>query len=237
MKKTITTKLYLFTLIATVIIFVAALFISNYVTRQKTNEIKADEDKITVDMLSLEDQADLITSASSCSMATTTTSELDGEFQNLESRLTYMQGQLGETDPDVFRLKRYYSLLEVKDYLLQEQMNKQCNGTTVSILYFYSSKNCAECTTEQYMLQAIEDQYPNVRVYSFDYALDLPEVETLITLKNIPKSPPVTDINGTIFTSFQSFADMKAAVDAAIASSTAPFTATSTATTTAKTLK
>src|SRR4051812_19765304 len=96
-KKKISVTLYILTLALTVAIFVVALFVSNYITQKKTEDLKATEDKITVDLLSLEGQFDLL-SDSSCT-ATSTLEILDEDLENLNSRLIFMESQLGKDNP------------------------------------------------------------------------------------------------------------------------------------------
>ncbi len=197
----IQTKTYFFTLFATLALFVVAFAISTYITQKKTEELKSDEDKISINILSLETQYDLLKD-SSCKTFNRDT--LRSELDTLSSKLQFMEGQVGDDNPDVFRLKRYYSLLEIKDYLLTKKMSEQCHFDTIFILYFYANKDCPDCQTQEFYLRAIRDEYPQTETYSFDYALDLPAVKTLITLHSIPPKPPVIDINGKAYASFDS---------------------------------
>src|SRR4051812_7028949 len=109
------TKTYIFTLIATLAIFLTGIIFSSYFTRQKTEELKTAEDKIAINILSLETQYDLL-KESSC--GTFSRESLRQELETLASKLQFLEDQVGVDNPEVFRLKRYYSLLEIKDYLL-----------------------------------------------------------------------------------------------------------------------
>lgn len=204
------TKTYFFTLIVTLALFVSAFAMSAYITKKKTDELKADEDKISINILSLETQYDLLKD-SSC--ATFDKSPLRGELDSLSSKLQFMESQVGNDNPEVFRLKRYYSLLEIKDYLLTKKMSEQCKLDTVFILYFYANDNCSQCQTQEFILRAVKDQYPQVEVYNFDYNLDLTAVKTLISLHNIPPKPPVIDINGKVFSGFSTYDDFQTALN------------------------
>jgi hypothetical protein len=200
------TKTYLFTLTVTIVLFSAAFAISAYLTNKKTDQLKSDEDKISIDILSLQTQYDLL-KESSC--ASFNRDSLRQDLETLASKLQFMENQVGDSNQDVFRLKRYYSLLEIKDYLLSKKMSDQCKSGRIFILYFYSNKNCADCQTQEYYLRAIRDEYPQAEVYSFDYNLDLPAVKTLISIHNIPPRPPVIDINGTAYASFDSLQSIR----------------------------
>lgn len=217
-------KTYILALIITIVIFTIAFGISTYLTRQKTEQLKAEEDKIAINILSLETQYDLLTE-SSCK--TFDRQSLRQELDSLQSKLQFMEDQVGESNPEVFRLKRYYSLLEIKDYLLMKKMSDQCKFNTIFVLYFYSNNNCGQCQTQEYLLRAVRDEYPQVEIYSFDYDVDLPAVQTLIALHNIPLQPPVIDINSKPYAQFDSLDSLNAVLAQYIHSTTTPQTATS----------
>jgi len=204
------TKTYLATLIATVGIFIGGVYIGNYVNERRTEELKTAVDKIAVDILSYETQFELVKEAS---CATFDRAPLREDLDTLASRLNFMENQVGKDNPEVFRLRRYYSLLEIKDYLLAKKMNEECDKPTAFILYFYSNEEtCTECRRQQYILDAIESKYEPVEIYTFDYDVDLPVVQTLVNLHNIPKTPPIIDINGKIYAPFESLEAMDAIV-------------------------
>jgi len=215
--KKISTKTYISTFIVTMIIFIVASVFSTYFTNKKTEELKADEDRIAINILSLETQYDLLKD-SSC--ATFDGSSLREQLDSLASKLHFMEGQVGVDNTEVFRLKRYYSLLEIKDYLLTKRMSEQCGFKTVLVLYFYSNENCNECRNQDYFLSAIQNKYPQVEVYDFDYNVDLMAVKTLITLHSIPKEPPVIDINGTIYGPFKNLDSIDTLINTLTASTT-----------------
>ncbi len=224
--KKVSITLYIVALIITLAIFTFAFAISNYLNNKRTQELKSTVDKISIDILSLETQFD-IAKESSCQQFDK--NAVRNELNSLSSKLTFMESQVGTNNPDVFRLKRYYSLLEIRDYLLTKKMSEQCKFHTVFILYFYTQNpSCTECRTQEYILQAVRDTYPEAEIYTFDYDVDLPAVKTLITLHNIPETPPIIDINGKVYAPFQSFADIQAIIDPYISTSTSKTAATST---------
>ena len=104
-------------------------------------------------------------------------------------------------------------MLEIKDYLLMQQIYNKCGATPTSILYFYSNKgNCTDCTDQGYVLTALRQEYPELRIYAFDYNLDLDAVKTLITLYHIPSVLPALVMNGKVYDGFQSIAQIQAAL-------------------------
>lgn len=204
--KPIKTHIYIVALIITLCIFVVAFFISSFLNYRKAQELRAIEERIAIEILSFETQFDII-EESSC--ASFNKESVRSQLQSLSSKLTYLEGELGSNDPEVYRLKRFYSLLQIRDYLLTKRMSDQCNLDKVFLLYFYSLNNCSECTRQQYIVDALKNKYPEIEVYTFDYDIDVPAVETLITLHNIPTNPPIIDINGKVYAPFENLDDIE----------------------------
>ncbi len=233
--KKINLKLYITALIFTVLIFSTAFFISGYINTKKTEELKASEDKIAVDILSFETEFDL---AKKSSCADFDDSSVRSGLDSLASKLNFMEGQLGSDNPEVFRLKRYYSLLQIRDYLLTNRMNEQCNFHTIFVIDFYSKlDNCQDCQTQEYILQAIHDEYPNIEIYSFDYNADSSAIKTLTTIHDLPKTPPFLSINGKYYAPFSSLSDMEGILAPLLKLQASTTEATSSQKTTTSTLK
>ncbi len=210
MKKHSSFKLYLFAFIITGIIFGASIYFSDYINKKRTQELQAIEEKISLDILAFETQFDLLKEASCDAFGKFTLRE---ELDSLNSKLIFLEQQLGVDNPEVFKLKRYYSILEIKDYILNKRMDEQCKTKSIFILYFYSYKDCSECTIQEYILRAIKDKYPEIDIYTFDYNLDLPVISTLLTLHNVPEKPPIIDINGKLYAPFDSLTDIEAVLE------------------------
>ena len=209
----------------TVLILGTIVYAVNYLNQARLQELGAIEDQISIDTLSLDTQFSLLESAP-CEAATSTT-DLTGTLNDLGDRLSYTEAQLGSDNEQVQRLKKQYSLLEIRDYLVTKQLAEACNTKPVTVLYFYSNAgDCTSCDKAGYALSYLRDTYPNLRVYSFDYHLDLGALQTLESLLNIPQEFPAFVINGKQHTGFTSLAELeKEFPEGALASST---TATST---------
>ena len=223
-------KKYLLVLFITCAVFLTGFLASNYLNNQKIDSIKDTEDQISLDILSSEAQYQLL-EQSSCDIVTG--SILSDELNTLADKLSYAESQEGFNSADVKSLKENYSLLEIKDYLLMQQIYEKCGATPTSILYFYSNKgDCPDCTNQGYVLTALRQEYPELRVYTFDYNLGLDAVNTLITLYHIPSVLPALVMNGKVYDGFQSIDQIKAALPslALDASSTASSSASDDAT-------
>ncbi len=191
---------YIITFIITSLLFVTAFYLSNYFANKKTADIKATEDQIAIDLLSSETQFDIL-KQSSCNQLDD--SILADELDTLGSRLSSMETQIGTDNAEVIQLKKYYSILQIKDYLLMSAYGKECKLKPVSIVYFYAN-DCQECQKQGYVLTYLRDTYPGLRTYTFDYNLDLSAVKTLISLNKIPTTLPALIINGKTYNGFMS---------------------------------
>jgi hypothetical protein len=214
---------YIITFIITALLFITAFYLSNYFNNKKTADIKATADKISIDLLSSETQFDIL-KQSSCN-------QLDGsiladELDALGDKLNYMESQVGSTNSEVIQLKKYYSILQIKDYLLMSNYGKECHTKSVSIVYFYTN-DCQDCKNQGYVLTYLRDTYPGLRTYSFDYNLNLSALETLISLYKVPNKMPAFLINNKLYNGFMSTEDIEKIIKPLL-----PPTATTTATTT-----
>jgi hypothetical protein len=191
-------KKYLWTLLITVAIFITAFTLSNYFNDKKINNLKDIADKISTDIMSSETQYDLL-AESSCKDITSNV--LSQELNTLAQKLTYSEQNLNNNSPDLLRLKTYYTLLQIKDYLLMKKISVKCGTKPVFILYFYS-KDCTECEQQGYVLTYLREQYPDLRIYSFDYNLDNPALHTLISLYKVKNTLPALVINDKVTNGF-----------------------------------
>lgn len=196
--RTIDLKKYIGVFSITALIFFTALYISDYFNDQRIAEIRSIEDRMSVDILSIETQFDLLEDLA-CKDITEKT-VLSKELNSLTSRLNYTERQLGSDNDEVVRLKRQYSLLQIKDYLLMKKITTKCDLDPVFILYFYSNEgDCSDCTRAGHILSYLREKYPTLRIYAFDYNLDLSALKTLISINKIENTLPAMVIEGEVY--------------------------------------
>ncbi len=198
---------YIFVFIITATVFLSAVFLSSYLSGKKIKELNRIEDKISMDILASETQFSLL-SESTCDNVDN--SFLSQELNSLSTKLAFMEGSLGSDNAEVERLKKYYSLLEIKDYLLLKKVGEKCDSPPVFILYFYSNKgDCSDCQRTGYALTYLRSEYPQLRIYSFDYNLDLSTIKTLIAMYGIKNNLPAIVINGEVYYGFRGREEME----------------------------
>jgi len=194
----IPTRTYFIAFLITAALFSTALYASTYFNNQRIAEIASIEDRISIDILSLETQFDLLAELS-CSEISEN-SVLSNELGSLARRLSFTEGQLGADNLEVISLKRQYTLLQIKDFLLMKKVSEKCTLSPVFILYFYSNEgDCDDCTREGYVLTDLAETYPQLRIYSFDYNLDLSALKTLISINNIEQDLPALVLNDSVY--------------------------------------
>lgn len=193
MRAKIETKKYLYAFVITSLVFLGALIVSNKFSSQRIAEIKAIESSISMDILASETQFALLKD-SSCKAIDHSTA-FSEELSSLAQKLSNMEDNLGTNNSEVISLKKYYSLLQIKDYLLVKQVNEQCGVKPITIIYFYSNAgDCADCVREGYVLTSLRQEFPELRIYSFDYNLDLSAVKTMKSLYGVRSTLPALNI-------------------------------------------
>jgi hypothetical protein len=201
-------RTYLVALLITTAIFATALFVSNYLNDKRLEDIRATQDNISIDILSLETQFDLLAEHSCRDIAEN--SVLSRELRPLAERLSYMERERNVDDEELVRLKRFYSLLQIKDLLLMQRVSTKCGLNPVVILYFYSNEgNCEECENQGYVLTALAQEYQELRIYSFDYNLDLSALQTLVSINRISPELPALVVKDRVYYGFKNAEDIK----------------------------
>ncbi len=203
-------KKYLIVLLITVGLFVSASYLSNYFNNQKINQLKTIQDKIAIDILSSETQFSLL---SELSCKNISDSVFSSELGELGNKLEWSETNLGATD-EVSYLKKYYSLLQIKDYLLAKKISLRCGVKSAFILYFYTTAaNCSLCEEQSLILSTLRSIYPELRVYSFDYSTELSAVKSMLQIYKIKDTAlPALVIDDNVLTGFHGLEDLEARI-------------------------
>lgn len=205
-------KKYLAGFIITVILFLTSFLLSNFFNNKKIEEIRRIENTIAIDILSSETQFDLL---EELSCGNVNDSILSRELNDLAAKIEFSEDQGLGSEEERLSLRKYYSLLQIKDYLLMKKAEDKCDFKTTSIIYFYSTEDaCKDCAKQGYILTDIRQNYPNVRVYAFDYNLDISALDALKTIYKVSAGSnlPALVVNGKVYYGLQEFGDIQAIV-------------------------
>jgi len=188
----------------TCLVFILGLIIGNVVISSKQEALLSTEESLKLDLIDLELQ-EKITESNPCTKYVLYT--LGDRIDQSASKLIMLEGQLGKTDERVIALKKPYTLLIVRHFLLIKERIKNCDEDYVVVLFFYSNepKYIVDSEKEGYVLSYFSKKYgtENLRVYSIDADLDLGVVNTLKEVYNITEYPTVI-INDKKFSGFHS---------------------------------
>jgi len=176
------------------LIFIIGLLIGGHFNNEKLSKIETLENEMKLDLMSM-DLQDILLVENPCFSTSTV---LQKKLEDVVSKLGYMEEQLGKKDSNVLELKKYYSLLEIKHYLLMKNTKEKCNSTYNLILFFYSNDdNALESEKQGYVLDNLREKYglERMKTYSFDTNLNLDMITTLKSFYNVTTAPTVI-ING-----------------------------------------
>lgn len=183
--KKIEWKKYLLSFVITSLIFIFVFSLVSYLNGRKITSVQKIQQGITADLIGLETQFDLLKSAPCAAIER---GSLSDQVDTLGRKVSYMERVRGEDDEDVLSLKRYYTLLQVKDFLLAKEVSNQCDIDIQSVLFFYK-KDCLECLKQGAILTRLKTEYPWLRIYSFDIGLESSLLSTFGALYDIDTAP------------------------------------------------
>ncbi len=203
------TKRYFIVFIITAIVFALAFWMSSIFSNNKINQLQEIQEQIAIDILSTETRYALL-EQTSCVHSVTSLEEEQGlsrELNDLARRLKFMESQLGTEDEDVLFVKKYYSLLQVKDYLLMEEIKNRCGENLFTILYFHQG-DCDACQKQSLVLDELVREYPETRVYWFDKDVNTPAVQTMLSIFGIKQGPTMV-ISDRAYEGFYTFEEIQ----------------------------
>ncbi len=191
---------YIYAFIVSLLILILGVYLTSVITENKIEKVRSLETGIAINILSLETQFALLQEVSCEDLKNDILSE---ELQALARKLQHMESTLPADDEELIRLKKYYFLLEIKDYILKRKISQQCNKNLDFIFYFYSNgDDCKKCKEQGIILLKLLKEVPHLRVYNFDYNLSLSATETLKKLYSVRKPLPILVVNGKTFRGF-----------------------------------
>lgn len=216
---------YIWAFVITAAIFIGVTLISNYFDNRRINEIRSIQDNISMNILSSETQFDLLKETPCEDISN---SSLSQELDTLGAQVSYLESTRGSDDTQVIQLKQEYALLEIKDYILMQNMSQKCSGKPVFVLYFYSNNGgCPDCANAGAVLTELRQEFPQVRVYSFDYSSPVSAVQTLENIYNVKGELPALVIHNKPVYGLKSLSDIEGLMpELRVATSTATSTKT-----------
>ncbi|MCK5476768.1 MAG: thioredoxin family protein [Candidatus Aenigmarchaeota archaeon] len=187
-KRDISYSKFLIAFSLTLSIFLIGVIVGNYILSYKFNKYAEFEDDLKIDLLSSEIE-DRILKEAGCNA--TGHVQLTQSLYDLSQKLGYLENQLGWDNPKVWRMKKYYSLLELRHWLYINTLNKECDVNFTTVLYFYSNKgDCPRCESQEYVLNHLKKKYKNIFIYSFDTNMENAALNTIKQIYSVDNITP-----------------------------------------------
>jgi hypothetical protein len=199
---------YIIVFLITAAIFLMTFWVSSFFGNKKIEQLRDIQERITLDILSTETRYSLLSQTSCEHIKTSNEIEfgLSAELNNLARRLKFMESQLGAGNESVLFIKKHYTLLQIKDYILLEELNRRCGQELFTILYFHGGE-CRDCRRQSLVLDQLVLDFPGTRVYWLDRDVDTPAMKTLISLYGIDSAPTMV-IDGKTHKGFVDLEEM-----------------------------
>ena len=200
-EKKINHQKYFLVFLFTLLIFSSGFFLAEKVSKNNIEKLNSLQQNLRIDILSLETQFSILTQAPCSNLDEST---LTQELYDISQKLNSVGNNLGSKHPYYLQLKKYYSILEIKHWLLLQKASKECDLNLSFIIYFYTDKElCPKCEDQGYILTYFRKKYPFLRVYSFDYDLELSALKTLKSIYSLKEELPVIIIDDEVYYNFK----------------------------------
>lgn len=194
------TSKYLAAFAITTLIFVFGVLAGNMVSEKKLVSITDLQQDIQIKTAGTELQY-LLLAEHPCESVNSST--LTSQLFEIGSKLDFMEGQLGKKNKDVLSLKEYYSLLEIKHWLLTRKADQVCKQDNNWVLYFYSNLgDCGDCEQQGVVLSTLHKKFGNINIYSFDFNIDNPAIDAIKEIYKVTSVPTIV-INNKAYPGFK----------------------------------
>lgn len=176
-RRPINPQKYILAFIFSALIFALGFLLSAHINNRRLAEINVMRQMFQVQVLALETQLSHFKEMLCPDIGADI---LTHELHLIGERLQFMAENLGKNHPEVLTLQKYYSLLQIRHYQLSVQINQRCNLGLAHVLYFFSDpRNCPDCEQQGRILSFLRQEHSRLRVYSFNYHLDLPALAVI----------------------------------------------------------
>ncbi|MFH1823219.1 MAG: hypothetical protein ABH817_00675 [archaeon] len=198
----------------TVIVFIIGVFIGQLLTESKTNTLENIQTSLALELTELQLQAEVL-EQNPCE-SDEALKRLGGRLDSVAEQLETLENQLGKTDKRVIELKKPYTLLLVRHYLLYQKRVDYCLENPTLLLFFLSNEGTLRELSENqgFILKYLQGVYgyDKLKVYAIDTGLDLAIVTTLKELYKVTEVPTLV-INKKTYSGFKTQEQIESAIN------------------------
>lgn len=202
-RKPLQKKRYIFALVVSLFLFSFGFLLGYWTVDAKINFVIDSSSDLKLDSLDFDVQKDFL-DIYPCDFFST--KYLESNLAAMESDLKKIEASASPDNERLIYMKSYYSLLELKHWMFLSKFNEMCNQDYTFIFYFYSNNEyvCSDCVVQGYLLDKIREQYPNIKIYSFDASVEIPSVQMLREKYNITSLPSIV-VNDKLYEGYASY--------------------------------
>lgn len=204
-----TASRYIVTFSFATLLFIIGILIGSAITSSKVESMMNTREELRLEMLDLELQGAL---AEQEPCGNYVIYGLGEKLDDLGTRLTMLEDQLGKNDARVIELKKPYTLLMIQHYILIKKRVEKCNENYSIVLFFYSNKPeyVEESKKQGFVLNYLAKKYgyEKIKVYSLDVDLNIGVINTLKETYNFTTTP-TTVVNEKVYAGYHSSEDFE----------------------------
>ena len=212
--RSLNVRIYAIVLVFSAFLFLVGILVgtqlSSGVSReflQKADDLQANSRELELTLLLLSSaQGDV---AKLCPALLEQASSLDRRTNEFGISLDALEKSRGRFDANVQSLKRQYSIMQVRDYLLYKQIASQCSTPLKQIIFFYTNEGCRDCVEQGQILREFKRGNQEVLVYTLDVDIGTPVVSALISTYNLTHYPALV-VNGEVVQGKKTGAELQA---------------------------
>ena len=204
-KRKISKERYVIVAIITLLIFLLGISFGFILDNFRVKQIENEERARQLDYASLQFQYLFLTSlqelnenGSACSALKINLEKTIKEMSKTVEELEYYKKESSLNKDRYAQLQRQYFIDNLKYWLLAKKSRKLCNIDIVTVLYFFSSKNCDICPNQGILLTYYKKIF-NDRLLIFPLDVDIknkePVVDLMLKTYNITVYPTIV-VNG-----------------------------------------
>ena len=181
-------KVYLVAGILSFILYLAGIFTGYFLQSSIFSEVEKNIDELKEDLENAQLEYMFLTlkAKGSCQILSSLTNELTSRLYSILNELIKLENR---GDPKLQELKREYTLLAIRTWILKSNTKEVCEEDVLPILYFYSIP-CEDCLEQGKILDELKSKYKGkLLTFTVDAGVDLPIVQTLLKSYNITETP------------------------------------------------
>jgi len=198
-KRRIAWEFYIVSAAITLFILFMGIYLGIFLSKGKIEQLQSELKSLKLKQEDLMFELSLfaLNKNISCNMLTQALEKVIDEAGKLGDKVSLYETTEKIKDESFYELKKDYTLTLIRYWFYVEEIKKNCDkGNLVTVLYFYSNRDCFDCLSQGTILTYMKQKYPqNLMVFALDYDLDLSIISSLKRVYGVQKVPSLV-ING-----------------------------------------